>query len=182
MLTRCVTGALAEELAQGGAFHLMAGQAVLNMTENLVVKTGTAVLFDGGGRTLKTSSFGFRVEANAKLCLYNIHLIDGTKSASKVDVQEPAHGAVVDMRWTTISGGRGEEKQVGFSGDEDVRGSGGRGGAVFVSGQATLNFYQCHFVGCGAVHTACMRIMPALTSFDLCRGLGVLFTWMVRLW
>ena len=78
MLTRCCAGALAEELAQGGAFRLVSGRAVLNMTEHLVVKTGTAVFFDGGGRKLKTGSFGFRVEANAKLCLYTTHLIDGS--------------------------------------------------------------------------------------------------------
>ena len=39
--------------------------------------TGKAVLLDGAGRTLKTGGFGIRVEANAKLCLYNINLIDG---------------------------------------------------------------------------------------------------------
>ena len=33
------------------------------------------MLFDGGGKTIKTGSWGFHIEANAKLCLYNVNLI-----------------------------------------------------------------------------------------------------------
>ena len=43
--------------------------------------TGKVLLFDGGNQTLKIDGFGFRVEANAKLCLYNINLVDGTVCA-----------------------------------------------------------------------------------------------------
>ena len=57
-------------------FRLLAGQAVLRMTENLVVVAGN-LLFDGGGRTLTTGNFGFRVMNSANLCLYNVNLIDG---------------------------------------------------------------------------------------------------------
>ena len=39
---------------------------------------GSIVLFDGGGRTIETGGYGFHVEANAKLCLYNINLVEGT--------------------------------------------------------------------------------------------------------
>ena len=136
MLTRCVAGALAEELARGGAFRLGAGQAVLNMTENLVVKTGTTLFFDGGGRTLRTGQFGFLVEANAKLCLYNTHLIDGMTSAVEVgrDSAAQADGAVVDMGWTTVSG-MDIRRDQRYLGSRD-------GGAVHVNGKAKLEFYD----------------------------------------
>ena len=41
------------------------------------MKTGTAVLFYGQGRTISTGPFHFHVEANAKLCLYKANLING---------------------------------------------------------------------------------------------------------
>ena len=43
-----------------------------------LLHVGSIVLFDGGGKTIKTGSWGFHIEANAKLCLYNVNLIDGT--------------------------------------------------------------------------------------------------------
>ena len=49
--------------------------------------TGKVVLLDGAGRTLKTGGFGIRVEANAKLCLYNINLIDGAYATHTFSVR-----------------------------------------------------------------------------------------------
>ena len=164
MLTQCFAGALAERLGKGGLFRLKSGGAVLRMTEDLVVKTGTAVFFDGGGRRLKTDSFGFRVEAYAKLCLYNTHLIDGTydsngRSPGKsicgaIEVgryEAEATGAAVDIGWVTISG-----MTATTNTQHEYYSS-----AVVVRGKASLSVHECHFVGCWAVRMACMRILSA---------------------
>ena len=42
----CVPGALAEKLVHGGLFQLVGGHTVLNLTEDLVIKAGTAMLFN----------------------------------------------------------------------------------------------------------------------------------------
>ena len=44
---------------------------------------------------LRTGAFGFRVEANAKLCLYNINLVGGTvRRFCLPDLIEPAPAAL----------------------------------------------------------------------------------------
>ena len=113
------TGALSGELALGCAFRLLPGKAIVNMDTPIIVKSGDAVFLNSGGRTLKTRSFGFEVEANATLCLYHINQIDGMESAIKLGKPQKqavpvpgaelppqvpqANGAVVDVGWVTIS-------------------------------------------------------------------------------
>lgn len=77
------TASLVSQLVQEGtiALKLVPRSGVTDLTEDIVVKAGSVVFLDGQGRTLKTGAYQFRVEAGAKLCLYNLILVDGTKSA-----------------------------------------------------------------------------------------------------
>ena len=47
---------------------------------DITIKTGSALFLDGAGMTITTAQHQFFVEAGAKLCLYNINLIDGKVS------------------------------------------------------------------------------------------------------
>ena len=59
------------------ALKLLSNSSETLLKEDIVVKSSSALFFDGAGQTLTTAQHQFKVEAGAKLCLYNLNLIDG---------------------------------------------------------------------------------------------------------
>ena len=62
------------------ALKLTANSNQTALTGDIVVKAGSTLFLDGAGRTIDMAQteehfFQFRVEARAKLCVYNLHLI-----------------------------------------------------------------------------------------------------------
>ena len=64
------------KLALGGSIAVRP-TADATLTNNIVIKEGSIVFLDGGGMTLTTGTRQFKVEREARLCMYNFRLIDG---------------------------------------------------------------------------------------------------------
>ena len=76
------TGTPPSKLAQGRllSLRLFADSRDTLLTGDITIKTGSVLFLDGAGMTIRTAQNQFIVEAGAKLCLYNINLIDGKVS------------------------------------------------------------------------------------------------------
>ena len=95
------------------AFRL--APVLADLQSDIVIPAGISVFLDGGGATVKTLGFQFRVEDGARLCMYNMSLVEGTESAIQVGrsvanispvygiVFEPVASSMLDMAWVTIS-------------------------------------------------------------------------------
>ena len=95
------------------AFRL--APVLADLQSDIVVPAGISVFLDGGGATVKTLRFQFRVENGARLCMYNLSLVEGTKSAIQVGrtyihispvygtVFESVASSMLDMAWVSIS-------------------------------------------------------------------------------
>ena len=85
----CKTGkdddVLLSKLALGGSIAVRAA-ADATLTNDIIIKEGSIVFLDGGGRTLTTGTKQFRVEREARLCMYNFRLIDGKVGFSSFQV------------------------------------------------------------------------------------------------
>ena len=60
-----------------------------DLTQDIIIQTGTTVFFDGQGHTIKTGKHQIWVQDGAKLCMYNIRLVDGTVSICLLTPQIP---------------------------------------------------------------------------------------------
>ena len=48
------------------------------LQKDLVIRNNTVVMIDGRGRTIKTGGHQVLLSQGGRLCLYDLHLIDGT--------------------------------------------------------------------------------------------------------
>ena len=110
------------------AFRL--APVLADLQSDIVIPAGISVFLDGGGATVKTLGFQFRVENGARLCMYNLSLVEGTKSAIQVG------RSYIDMAWVSIS-------KMKTSAD---------GAALIISGNATVTIFK--------VHTFCVCLFP----------------------
>ena len=95
-----------------------------DLQSDIVIPAGVVVFLDGGGATIKTRNHQFFVTNSAKLCLYNLNLVDGTRSA--IVLQDAGNSTMLDMAWVTISNMRTETE----------------GAALSSYGRATLSIFQ----------------------------------------
>ena len=78
---------VASKLIQGGdhAIQLSVNSSVADLKQDIVIKKGNTVFLDGSARTLRIGLFQIRVEAGARLCLFNLHLVgSGTYSKNAI--------------------------------------------------------------------------------------------------
>ena len=128
------------------AFRL--APVLADLQSDIVIPAGISVFLDGGGATVKTLGFQFRVENGARLCMYNLSLVEGTKSAIQVGwsyihispvygtVFEPAANSMLDMAWVSISNMKTSSE----------------GAALSIDGNATVTIFK--------VHTFCACLFP----------------------
>ena len=85
------------------ALQLKASSDQSNLAEDLVFKEDSVVFLDGAGRTLQTGRFQLKVRSRAKLCIYNLNLVDGTSDRHD---QGTLHisDAHADVGWVTFRG------------------------------------------------------------------------------
>ena len=71
-----------QQLPSGGQLAILlaplANSRVIDLTQNLVFERDSTVFIDGRGHTIRTTDYHLIVEDGARLCLYNVNLIDGT--------------------------------------------------------------------------------------------------------
>ena len=101
------------------AFRL--APVLADLQSDIVIPAGISVFLDGSGATVKTLEFQFRVENGARLCMYNLNFIDGTKSAIRV-----GEFTTLDMAWVTISNMRSPSS----------------GAALVIHRKATVSIFQ----------------------------------------
>ena len=60
------------------------GQGVIGLSGDIVVKTNGMLFLNGGGATLHMRSYQFKVEGEARICMYNLNLKNDGESAPLV--------------------------------------------------------------------------------------------------
>ena len=66
------------QLQHSSVIRLDLGKSAAVLDQDIVIRTNTVVLIDGGGGSIKTGGHQIVVVDGARLCLYNLHLMDGT--------------------------------------------------------------------------------------------------------